>query len=127
MATNKKPSKKYVPGKHLPKLPRQVEANQRLDGSFVDRQQFVANYRRNTTRVLRDIENGIVDADDLAKLRNFVQGALAAMERMPMADIDKAWRNAEATSIIHHEMGIEFASPDEDCRIVPDPRVRGLK
>lgn len=125
MAGNKKPAKKYS-GSKVQSGVLLSQQNQRLDGTYTSHKSYVNTYRSNIMRVLNDIENGTVDEDDVFRLRNFCQWALASMERQDMREIDKAWRNAEAMSILHHDMNIplvqEPLSLEEQHRVVLDPK-----
>jgi hypothetical protein len=85
----------------------QTKQNKCLDGTFVDHKKYIKLYRHQTMRVIRDLRRGVVNEIDMDKLQNFVQFALALADRATMEDIDKAWRNAEAMSFIHADMGIE--------------------
>lgn len=129
MAGNKKPAKKYTG----PKTQSGVllsQQNLRLDGTYTSHKSYVNTYRNNVMRVLRDIEAGTVEEDDIFRLRNFCQWALASMERQSMSDIDKAWRNAEAMSILHHDMEIPVVEEplpvNEQHRVVLDPAKQGI-
>lgn len=102
--------------------------NQALDGSFVDHKKYVNLYRHHTMRVIKDVRRGVVNETDMDKLQNFVQMALALMDRSTVQDIDKAWRNSEAMSFIHADLELEIVeNPDtksEDYACVLDPLVQ---
>lgn len=121
MAGNKKPNRKYVPGRALGNVVPLTEVNKKLDGTYVDRNKYAKLYRHHVTRITKAIASGEVTEEDMEKLHNFHQFALAAMERMSMADIDKAWRNAEAMSILHHDMQIPVVDEPGDYSVIHDP------
>lgn len=87
--------------------------NRSLDGTYVDHKKYVKLYRYHTMRVIKEIRKGIVNEEDIDRLQNFVQMGLALMDRSNMEDIDKAWRNAEAMSFIHADLGVEVVEPCE--------------
>lgn len=104
----------------------QSQKNKALDGTFVDHKKYLNVYRYRTMRVIKDIRNGIVNEVDVDKLQNFVQMALALMDRATMVDIDKAWRNAEAMSFLHADMGVEVVDqPLKTYSCVLDSKVQG--
>lgn len=111
MATNKRPGKKYVP-LHIVDGIAIIPVNRRLDGTYCDRDEYVKTYRRNLTRVVQDIASGKVEEQDLEALHNFHQMALALMQRLPMADLDKAWRNAEAMAFLNRDLSIPTPLPE---------------
>jgi hypothetical protein len=90
-----------------PGIVAQTQKNKCLDGTFIDHKKYLKLYRHHTMRIIRDVRRGVVNEIDMDKLQNFIQFSLALMDRANMEDIDKAWRNAEAMSFIHADMGIE--------------------
>ncbi len=124
MAGNKKSGKKYVPMVQKKAVP-MTEQNRNLDGTYTDRQQYVGQYRKRLAEVMRDLKRGSVSEEDFARLQNFIKFSLAAMDRMSMSDIDKAWMNAEALSILHYEQGMPVVeqplSTEDLYAVIHDP------
>lgn len=118
MASNKKPQRKYNPGKIQQGVLISHE-NRRLDGTYESRNAYVKRYRTNLTRVMNDIARGQVDEIDLERVHNFHQWALATMQRLTMAEIEKGWRNAEVASLIREDIEIDLDA--EDYSVVLDP------
>lgn len=70
-------------------------------GEVIDHTKYVRNYKFQVMRVIRDIESGIVNEEDLAKLRNYCQMSLRLMEKSPMSMIQSAWRDIEIAALLH--------------------------
>jgi hypothetical protein len=80
---------------------RSTKLNKSTSGQPVDHRKYIKNYRNNVVRVLNSIRSGAVSEDDMDRLHNFCQMALALMETAPMAQIEKAWQHAELMSFEH--------------------------
>jgi hypothetical protein len=89
---------------------RQKKLNRALDGTQRDHAKYVRTYRHHVMRVVRDIEQGTVSIEDLAKLRNFCQMAVTLMEQAPLTLIQAAWRDTEILAFVHED--------DEDTSVV---------
>lgn len=61
----------------------------------IPRQQLVDIYRSNSMRTIRDIRKGIVNEEDVDKLQNFMQVAVALMQRVSVETFRQAQRDAE--------------------------------
>jgi hypothetical protein len=71
------------------------------NGEIIDHTKYIKTYRHHVMRVIRNIESGTVDGDDMDKLRNFCLMALALMDTVPISQIQGAWRDAEILSFEH--------------------------
>jgi hypothetical protein len=83
--------------------PSQKKLSRAENGQIVNHQQYVKTYRHHVMRVIRDIEEGKVNIEDLAKLRNFCQMSFALMEQAPVAQIQAAWRFMEILTFQHSQ------------------------
>jgi flagellar motor switch protein FliG len=63
-------------------------------------QWMVDHHRRELMRTIREIENGEVNREDLEKLNNFVQFALALM----LMEGDKKWARAKVNAELMNYM-----------------------
>lgn len=84
-------------------------------GQVIDHSHYIKTYRTNVMRVMRDIEAGTVNLEDLEKLRNFCQMAVSLMETAPIHQIQAAWRHTEILAFAHEQ--VEDA--DSDFKVVP--------
>lgn len=89
---------------------REKKLNRALDGTQKDHAKYVRTYRHHVMRVVRDIEQGTVSIEDLAKLRNFCQMAVTLMEQAPITLIQAAWRDTEILAFVHED--------DQDTSVV---------
>lgn len=82
----------------------QKKLSQAENGQIVNHAAYIKTYRSNVMRVMRDIENGTVSIEDLAKLRNFLQMSFALMETAPVHQIQSAWRHVEILAFQHQQV-----------------------
>ena len=82
----------------------QKKLSQAENGQIVDHARYIKTYRYQVTRVLRDIEAGTVNVEDLEKLRNFCQMSISLMETAPIHQIQSAWRHTEIVAFAHNEV-----------------------
>lgn len=73
-----------------------------LNGETIDHKKYIKTYRYQVMRVVRDIEQGSVSEDDMARLRNFCQMAITLMEHAPISQIQAAWRDTEILAFEHN-------------------------
>ncbi|QBX06610.1 hypothetical protein H1O16_gp197 [Burkholderia phage BcepSaruman] len=93
-----------------------------LNGEVIDHKRYIKTYRYQVMRVIRDIENGSVTEDDMARLRNFCQMSITLMEHAPISQIQAAWRDTEIMAFAHdavddgHDTGVVLRGPDQPAR-----------
>lgn len=93
-----------------------------LNGETIDHKKYIKTYRYQVMRVVRDIEQGSVSEDDMARLRNFCQMAITLMEHAQISQIQAAWRDTEILAFEHNgiddgpDTGVVLRSPDQPAR-----------
>lgn len=99
-----------------------VQAGQKPDPKDGNaKARYIMHYRMSIMAVFRAIREGRVSEEELDRLQNFCQFSLNAMQRLPMTDIQGAWRDTEIFGHIHDEEGATFV----DHQIILDPAKQG--
>jgi hypothetical protein len=100
--------------------------NRGLDGAQQNHAKYVRTYRHHVMRVVRDIEQGTVEVEDMARLRNFCQMAITLMEKAPLALIQSAWRDTEILSFEHQNDETAVVLKDEIDEYLAPENVSGI-
>lgn len=90
------------------------------------RDQLVEIYRANAMRTVRDIRHGIVNEEDIDKLQNFIQTALALMQKVPVEVFRQSQRNAEIIGFISGKDTSVVLDPKKQAAVIDGQPVYSL-